>query len=90
MIEVPKNVTGIRLVRKVVEELRVYEAVYFTRGCVGVCTTLRQCMVWDKDPETEYGLADLIDEQGDIVDEVPLDRERFQTLRRKLRCHVEA
>ena len=61
----------------------------FEKGSVGVCQTLRQCMVWDNDSGNDYGIADLVDREGDIVKEVNLSRDTFQSLRRKLGCRVE-
>lgn len=83
-VTVPDVATSIRLVRPVGDYLREYEAMEAIGGSISIRRLLRQQMVRPGD----YGLADLLDDNGDIVGEVELDRASFRRVKSRLRWRV--
>lgn len=82
---IPETATAIRLVRPVGDDLREYEAMGCESGARGIRSLLRRCLVRGGG---DYGLADFLDDNGDIVGELDLSHEEFRRLVRKLRCRV--
>lgn len=92
--DLPEETEAIRPVRPVGDHLRVYTAFTSARGPeyarAWVRKMLLQARVVGK-LETDDAdiMLDVLDEEGDIIDEVPIDREAFEYLRRKLRFRWE-
>lgn len=85
MRHVPETATAIRLVRPVGDDLREYAAMECKSGAAGIDQLLRQCLVQGVG---DYGLADFLNDNNDIVGEVDLSRDEFRRLVRKLKCRV--
>ena len=79
---VPAAATAVRLVRLVGEDMREYEAMECASGARGISLLFRQAFASSGD----YGLADLLDDGGNIVGEIDLDRRSFQLVKKRLGC----
>lgn len=94
MFNLPKSAAGLRLARITrKEELILCEAMRFDGGWAAVDTVLRRANVSGR---VEVGgkiadhFADVLDDKGDIVETVSLDRASYHALKTKwMRCKVE-
>lgn len=93
--EIPKEAVGLRLARiDKRDNLILCEAVRFTNGHSAVVTTLRRAQLAGR---VEVGpkarvkdhFADALDEDGDIVETIVLDRHSYSALKNHwMRCKV--
>lgn len=86
---IDKTAVGIRLcwVNKK-EELLLFDTVYFKGKHAGVCRELSICSIsgsLDVGAKLETYFADIINDDGDIVNNVALDRGSFRTLKNRLK-----
>lgn len=94
MLNVPPEAVGIRLCKIVRGELILCERVRFDRGWPAVETTLRRAAVSGRvdlegDLDTDF-FADLLNDDGDMVGNVVLDRRSYRALKTKwMRCRIE-
>src|SRR5690348_3987750 len=95
MGKLPNDACGLRLCKIVGDDLRLCEAVKFTRGRAAVDTVLRRAAI-SGDVEIEPSgelldfFADVLDENGDMVGNVALDRRSFNALKNHwMRCKYE-
>lgn len=90
----PPSSVGLRLARiNSQEELFLCEAVLFVAGLAGVETTLRRAAISGRvevDGHIENHFADVLDDNGDMVETVALDRHSYSALKNRwMRCKVE-
>lgn len=90
----PASSVGLRLARiDSKERLLLCEAMRFDAGLVAVDTTLCRAALSGRvevDGEIKNHFADVIDDDGDIVETVALDRGSYSALKNKwMRCKVE-
>lgn len=81
---IPNDAVAIRLVRPYADDLREYEAMEAPSGRRAIDLLFRQQLVHPG----EYGMADFLNKDGNIVGEYEMDRLSFRCLLRKLRCRV--
>jgi hypothetical protein len=89
---IPENVVGISLAKMRGEKLTLCEEVIFTGGRTAVETTLRRAeLSGNVGPVGETGdfFADLLDENGDMVENIKLSRESWNALKNRwMPCKV--
>lgn len=95
-LSVPTEAHGLRLCRIFPgDDLRLCEAIKFTRGAVAVDTVLRRAAISGRvDVEPKGPLpdhfADILDINGDMIGNVALDAQSFKALKNKwMRCKYE-
>lgn len=88
------DTVGLRLCKIVgTDDLRIYETVIFTSGRVGVLTTLNRASIGGHvggpiDRDTGFW-ADQIDQNGDAIGEIRLDRDSWNSLKNYwMRCKM--
>jgi len=91
---ISKEAVGLRLARiDSRENLILCEAVRFVAGRPAVVTTLRRAELAGRvevDGKIENHFADVLDDNGDLVGTVALDRESYSSLKNHwMRCRVE-
>lgn len=94
MSALPSEAVGLRLARiDSRERLILCEAVRFTGGCAAVDTILRRAAISGRveiGGEIGNHFADVLDDNGDIVETVALDRLSYRALKGHwMRCKVE-
>lgn len=66
----------------------MYEAMEFREGAKGIGLFLTRLLL-KEDTEGAYGIIDLLDANGDIIEEIGVpDAAQFQRMKRKLGCRV--
>lgn len=90
----PPEAIGLRLARiDGKEQLILCEAIRFTDGFVAVETTLRRAAISGRvevDGDIKNHFADVLDDDGDIIETVALDRRSYAALKNHwMRCKVE-
>jgi hypothetical protein len=90
---VPETAQAVRLYRLVNDEPVPCEAIAFTGGAGPIDTVLRRCRISGRAEiggKVEDHFADLLDERGDIVETVALDRASYTALKNRwMRCRVQ-
>ncbi len=93
-LELPENVTGLRLCRIRGEDLVLCEPVQFVRGLPAVDTVFRRAAISGTvGPVGETGdwWADLIDKDGDWSETIALDAGSYKALKTKwAKCRVQS
>lgn len=94
MIDLHPDAYALRPVRTLVKQnaFRYYEAITFPDDPRGGCELyLRRCKICGYLKDDGNGLViDVLDEQGDVVQDFPITRQGFEYLRRTLRFRVAA
>lgn len=89
----PQTAVGLRLARVAGDDLILCEAMRFDGGYSAVRTVLRRANVSGRveiGGEIANHFADVLDDQGDIVETVALDAKSYRALKTKwMRCKVE-
>ena len=92
MISLNENAHALRPVRAMVKDnrFRVYTATTFKTPFKGCHLTLRRCDAFGYLKEEGANLVlDVLDKNGDIIQDFPLTKKGFEYLRRVLRFKVE-
>lgn len=91
--KLPNNAMGLRLARiDRRETLHLCEAVRFPAGVVAVDTVLRRAAISgrvDVGGEIKDHFADVLDQDGAIIETVALDAKSYAALKNRWRCRVE-
>jgi hypothetical protein len=91
---IPPETAALRLCKMKGEDLILCERVRFPGGVSAVDTTLRRAAISGQvGPVGETGdyWADILDENGDLIETVGLDRDTYSSLKNRwMRCKVEA
>ncbi|SEG56126.1 hypothetical protein SAMN05421819_3546 [Bryocella elongata] len=89
----PANAVGLRLARIAGDELILCESIRFGAGRAGVLTVLTRASISglvEVNGELQSHFVDVLDESGDIVETVALDRFSYKALKGQwMRCRVE-
>jgi hypothetical protein len=86
---IPAETVALQLMRPLKSgESRMYEAMECHGGAKGIGLFLTR-LLFTEDTEGAYGMIDLLDADGCIIEEIGVpDRDQFQRIRRKLKCRV--
>jgi hypothetical protein len=89
----PDETVGLRLCRHRGDDLILYEGIRFAAGRDGADTVLRRAALAGRvevGGEIQDHFADVLDDNGDIIETVSLDRGSFNSLKNHwMRCKVD-
>lgn len=89
-VQLHPDAVALRPVRVMGEEMRLYTATTFPDGPWRGCElTLRRCMAFGYLVEESDLIIDVLDENGDIIQDYSVSRDGFEYLRRVLQFRVE-